>query len=599
MTPATAAASAPTLKALVVRNLRSIEEPVSLTMPSQGALVLLGENNAGKSNILRGLDIVLGDQWPGSRQLEDHDYFGRDGDGIEVSVLAQVSGITCPGCFGDVTHFSWRNDLAGVDGRSAPVLFEYRHVGCHKSWPSNDMRRALGYVAIGADRNLGYQLSYSSKYTMLSKLMHRFHQRLIADGSRKAELVLNFAKLVELFGEVPEFEQFQSALATLSEELGQNLPYRLEIDFSAYDPSNFFRSLRVHPKLEGEVRSFDELGTGQAQILALAFSCAYARAFGQSEGTILAVDEPEAHLHPLAQQWLARQLNAMGEAGLQVIVTTHSPHFVDLARPENLVLVRKPLGATTATQLSPAALVDSLIAKGADAARTTVAGVGPFYAAAATEELVSGLFARRCVLVEGPTEAAALPALLHLAGLDTLKEGVAVVSVGGLGNLAKWYRLFTAWAIPCFVVFDTDARLTGKDKAKVQAQREDLFNALGLPTELADADAMSKQALFVADRYASLSPTFEPAMVELLGDAWLTVYEESADVVGESAKPLRARYTAERMDLASASHDALAALGALADAIAPRADDGSLGPDVPTTASHEEADSVWDDEPPF
>ena len=45
----------------------------------------------------------------------------------------------------------------------------------------------------------------------------------------------------------------------------------------------------------------DELGTGQSQVLALAFAYAYAMAYGQSEGTVLVIDEPEANLHPLAQ----------------------------------------------------------------------------------------------------------------------------------------------------------------------------------------------------------------------------------------------------------------------------------------------------------
>lgn len=535
-------------------------------MPAQGALVLLGENNAGKSNVLRGLDIVFGDTWPKSRQFEEHDYHGRDSDGIELSVVAEVSGITCPSCLGPVTHFVWRHEKGGVGGGADPMEFLYRHRGCTKSWPDNSLRRSLGYVSIGADRNLDHQLSYRSKYTMLSKLMHRFHERLIADARRKDRLTASFDQLVGLFGEVAEFAEFQRELATLAEELGQNLPYRLAIDFSAYDPSNFFRSLRVQPKLEGEVRSFDELGTGQAQILALAFSCAYAQAFGQAEGTILVIDEPEAHLHPLAQQWLALRLNSMSQRGLQVIVTTHSPHFVDLAHPENLVFVRKPAANTTVTQLTPQQLATSMVASGADASRTTAISVGPFYKASATSEILTGFFARRCVLVEGPTEALALPPLLKLGGLDTLREGVAVIPVGGLGNLAKWFRLFTAFGIPCYSVFDTDSNLTGQKAVQPAAQRADLFAAMGV-----GIPALTADPLFVAQDYATFDETFEPGVKALLGAPWEALYEESAAVVGEGTKPLRARYAAERLKLADLSGDALAALRHLASAVAPGA----------------------------
>jgi putative ATP-dependent endonuclease of the OLD family len=55
----------------------------------------------------------------------------------------------------------------------------------------------------------------------------------------------------------------------------------------------------------------------------------------------------------------------------------------------------------------------ALVERGADPQRTKRDTIGPFYAAGATTEIVSGLFARRCVLVEGPTEALALPELLH------------------------------------------------------------------------------------------------------------------------------------------------------------------------------------------
>jgi putative ATP-dependent endonuclease of OLD family len=62
---------APRVTSLRIRNLRSIGmEPVTVRFPEEGTLVLLGENNAGKSNITKALDILFGEMWPGSRQLE-------------------------------------------------------------------------------------------------------------------------------------------------------------------------------------------------------------------------------------------------------------------------------------------------------------------------------------------------------------------------------------------------------------------------------------------------------------------------------------------------------------------------------------------------
>jgi predicted ATP-dependent endonuclease of OLD family len=62
---------APRLNAFIVKNYRSIEAPVKIRLPQTGPLVLLGENNAGKSNLTRALDILLGERWPGTITLED------------------------------------------------------------------------------------------------------------------------------------------------------------------------------------------------------------------------------------------------------------------------------------------------------------------------------------------------------------------------------------------------------------------------------------------------------------------------------------------------------------------------------------------------
>ncbi|WP_324651430.1 ATP-dependent nuclease [Georgenia sp. H159] len=539
----------PRIEKLSVKNLRSIgNERVTIRFPETGALVLLGENNAGKSNITRALDFLFGDYWPGTRRLEDHDFHGRDSDGIAVEIGASVSGIACPYCSGGrAEYFRWIYDTqdTGPDGNPVTYRFTCSNAHCTRSWPNNVMRSALAAAVLDADRRLDYQLSYASKYTLLSKLMHRFHERLLHDPKRKAQLAAIFGGLLNEFGAVPEFANFKKLLADTAEEFGQNLPYRLDVDFSAYDPSNFFRSLRIHPSLDGEVRSFDELGTGQSQVLALAFAYAYAMAYGQSEGTVLVIDEPEANLHPLAQQWLATRLSRLAAPGLQVVVTTHSPHFVDLAKPENLVMVRKSEdGATQVVQRSLDDLTTNLIERGADPVRTQPETVGPFYAAGATTEIVSGLFARRCVLVEGRTESLALPELFRTRGLDVLKEGIAVIPVEGIGNIAKWHRLYTALGIECFCIFDTDSD-KGSDE-HLLAKRMDIAMALGRETDPGEPAVILGEPLYVGDRYATFEPNFEGGMEALFGDAWKRLHDEAVSSVGES-KPLRARYAAQRI----------------------------------------------------
>jgi putative ATP-dependent endonuclease of OLD family len=589
--------TAPRIDRLHVKNYKSIgPQPVTLTFPDSGPLVILGENNAGKSNVTGAVDLLFGERWPGSLNLEDHVFHGRDPQGIEMKIAADVTGVVCTtgSCASPVTFLRWVADV------SAEEAIKFDRAGdCTHTYMSNAVRNQIFGMTVGADRRLSYQLSYTSKFTFLSRLMHRFHERLTADPARVSQLKDIFQDLLRQFEEVDEFAEFRSVLSSASDDFGRNLAYRLDIDFSAYDPSNFFRSLRIHPKLSGEVRSFDELGTGQEQILALAFCLAYAKAFGDRSGILLAIDEPESNLHPLAQRWLARHLSELATDGLQVLITTHSPHFVDLSAPENLVIVRKPEESTTVVQMTRPQLVSRLVALGAPADRVTTENVGSFYEGSATSDVLEGLFARAVILVEGPTEALALPPLLAAVGLDVLKEGIAVVPTGGSAALARWVRLFTAYGIPTYPVFDSDVDKEGKERGAVEAVWGDLHAAMGLglvpfPEALPDG-------LHVGAGYSLFSPAFEVAMAKEVGVRWEELRAEAAEQLGPS-KPLQARYVARRLryeDATSGEPDWRARLVDLANRI-------RLAAGLPT----DETTTVWtvgaispttvvDDIPPF
>ena len=43
-------------------------------------------------------------------------------------------------------------------------------------------------------------------------------------------------------------------------------------------------------------------------------------------------ENPEAHLHPAAQSRMGKYLECLADAGIQIIVETHSEHIIDGAR---------------------------------------------------------------------------------------------------------------------------------------------------------------------------------------------------------------------------------------------------------------------------
>src|SRR5207247_6248288 len=124
-----------------------------------------------------------------------------------------------------------------------------------------------------------YHLSYSSKWTYLSRLMHRFHKALQNQAQIRTDLEDLFRKTKDKFSEIPEFAAFKKALQDQLADLVGSMTHRLEVDFEAYNPANFFHALDLQALEGDEPRALDEMGTGEKQVLAMAFSYAYATAF--------------------------------------------------------------------------------------------------------------------------------------------------------------------------------------------------------------------------------------------------------------------------------------------------------------------------------
>ena len=522
---------------LRVQNFRSVKEPVEVRFPQDAPLVLVGENNTGKSNLVRALELVLGESWPGTHEPEDHEFYNRDTK-LQIQITVALEGVTDPRRGANVEQLMWRYPVD--DGRPFRMVLDN---GQESLYVSNEVREQCVCIVVGADRRLSYQLSYISKYTFLSKLMRKFHQALTSDAKRVIDLRARFDEVKVLFQEVGPFAVFADELQKQIEELSGNLEYRLGVDFSAYDPSNYFHALRVLPHQGNDVRTFEELGTGQEQLLALSFAYAYAKAFhSEGCGLIVVVEEPEAHLHPLAQKWVGQKIHDLAREGVQVVVTTHSPAFLDLMGLEGIAVLRKDQDATRVVQLSRNELAQHCRNHGATKAKDD--SILPFYAAAATEEILTGFFARKVVIVEGPTESLALPIYLSRVGLDPTKEGVAILPVHGVGNLSKWWRLFTAYCIPVYVIFDND---TSDDPNNVK--RTDILQTLAVP-QGSVKELLDTTDWIVGNRLTVFGANFEATMHSYFGQAYTDLEEKARSEYGlslEQSKPLVARYVAENL----------------------------------------------------
>jgi|SRR5690554_956462 len=521
------------LQRLIIENFRSIgEDTVMIDFPENKPVILIGENNAGKSNVIRALELMFGEFHPKFKKLDDFDHFGRCTEN-EIRIKAEVQGLV--NTMGYQNYHCSGFEFSKVRGREAEFYAIQSEDGGKNQYVKNELREELLCIVVNSEQNLNYQLSYTSKFTLLSKVTKAFHDKLVESEERVNKLKGLFENIKATFLEVKEFDNFNSNMSEIAGQMLSNMTHALKFDFSAYDPSNYFKTLKVHPVEEGHARAYEELGTGQQQILALSFAHAYAKSF-LGQGLIFVIDEPEAHLHPLAQKWLAKKMFQMAQDGLQIVITSHSPFFINLDFLDGINLVRKKEQTET---ISINARTLAEYCKETGALKANEGTIIPFYSGNSTPDILNGFFANKVILVEGPTEEFALPILLESVGLDTLEKGIAIISVNGKGNLSKWWRFFTCYQIPTFVCFDNDA--TNDDNGN---KRKDALKAIGIPEEEL-GNLLSIDNWNINDNFCVFGIDYEVTMRHSFSD--YTTFETEERERLSTSKPILAREVAKRI----------------------------------------------------
>ena len=295
------------LRSCAVTHYRSIES-INISFPPNRPVILFGPNNAGKSNILSAINRVLGERYPTYIEMLDSDYYMRDKDTYPTADI--VATFDSPLYFDKYGH--GQSTIAVRYGNNGDLTDNLLHDGTGKRvYPSNEQRAACQSYLIDAERNIQSAFNYSSQYSLLSKFSRKIHEALSSE--HKSELSSAFEQIKSSFEKTTEFSFFFKEFSEALTGSVKGFVHSLAVDFSAYDPNNYAKSMRIFAKEGDCIRGFEEFGTGEQQVLLMAFVKAYMKVFS-SEHFVLIIEEPEAHLHPLAQKWLKEYISEMCES---------------------------------------------------------------------------------------------------------------------------------------------------------------------------------------------------------------------------------------------------------------------------------------------
>jgi putative ATP-dependent endonuclease of OLD family len=155
------------------------------------------------------------------------------------------------------------------------------------------------------------------------------------DGELVADVLFNLST-----GYHPRRRKYKS----IQEKFGALFP-NLELA-AVQDKTSRKPDIHVIKKTTNYEGSLNSMGTGIIEIVIFLTNIM------ASKNKVLGIEDPELHLHPHAQRLLFEILQEYGD-NKQLFVITHSPLFIDVKRIDSLILIREGKGGTTAKQFSP------------------------------------------------------------------------------------------------------------------------------------------------------------------------------------------------------------------------------------------------------
>lgn len=415
------------------------------TLNVRDNLILVGSNGSGKSSIIRCIDLALGKT---TQQL----YYSIDSSDFEDEELPFVVEVKLGLLSTDeLTFFPDEYDESDesltvrleaiLDGDDLTIKRYFPRMG-----DANNLRRdkldSIGWSMIPSDFSTT-QLEPGRK-TIVDDYLKEVDAS--GDQAKLAEAIKSLSDAID------GSDAFNEALGSLANQLDPVLDGGITANKLHFVPEaaingDLLNNIRLQIEgRSGAARQATEQSDGTKALIAFSIFSLL------NSGGMIAIDEPETHLHPAAQRNLIRILKSSGR---QLVIATHSGVVAGEFEPDNIAVTREGL--------SPVQPKRGFLASQED--QKTLAR---WWISSKIELLT----AKQIIAVEGQSDRMLLEEVANKTGRHLERDGIEILEAGGCHEMPHVLDIFgeNGFGLRVSILVDEDAE-------------EDMANALGAKKE--------------------------------------------------------------------------------------------------------------------